>query len=358
MHKADLTTTKRLAYAPGLDGLRAVACLAVIIYHLGWFHMTGGFLGVTVFFTLSGYLITSLLLDEFDATQTLDLRGFWRRRIHRIIPLFWTVSVICGLIGLATGSGLGRHTFDAMLASFGFAINWLMTRNPDFAGVLGANWSVAVEEQFYLAWPLILWLLLRTIRNRRLIASFITTAVAVLILHRWSVAAVGSSMRVWVGTDTQADALLIGCAVALGFRCRSKLVSLAAGVVLLCLFFTAVEGRLDTFRLLMPTAAIATALLLPYLQDHGGFLAWGPLAAVGRRSYGLYLWSSPIGYVAQDIMGLRGPLLVLVAIGGVFAVAEATYRFVELPMRARGRRRPHRNPAQDTPSAALEAAAA
>jgi len=114
------TAPNRLAYSPGLDGLRAVACIAVMGYHLGWFHMTGGFLGVTVFFTLSGYLITSLLLSEFRETGKLDLRAFWRRRVYRIVPLFWTVSVTCGLVGLATattlGSGRSRRCCSRLLS--------------------------------------------------------------------------------------------------------------------------------------------------------------------------------------------------------------------------------------------------
>jgi peptidoglycan/LPS O-acetylase OafA/YrhL len=313
---------------------------------------------VTVFFTLSGYLITSLLLNEFRAASRIDLRGFWRRRLYRIMPLFWTVSATCGLIGLATTTELGWQTFTAMLGSFAFVINWLMAfgvQGP--GGVLGTNWSVAVEEQFYLLWPLVFILLMRVLRKERTVRYVVAGAAVILMVHRALMT--GSPWwRIWFGTDTQADALLVGCAVALGFQCRDRVVSLAAGAVLALLAFVAAEGGPGTAAYLMPAVSITTALLLPYLHEDGGILARGPLPAIGRRSYGLYLWGGPIGRVAQEVLGLSGPVLFVVAIGGVFAVAELTYRFVEIPMRAHGRRRRQPATVEDSLPPILEAAAA
>ena len=335
MNKISEAPPKRLVYAPGLDGLRAVACFAVILYHLDVLHVAGGYLGVTVFFTLSGFLITSLLLDEFRATGRVDLRGFWRRRVYRIIPLFWVVSGTCGLIGFVAGSAIGRDTARGATGSLLLIVNWLMIRDERFAGVLGGNWSVSVEEQFYLVWPLLFLFLIRRVRNERVLASAAALSAVALAVHR---AGMHDWGRVWLGTDTQADALLIGCAVALGLRCSSRLVAISAGGVLVILLFFAETGLPITWKLFMPAVAVATGLLLPYLQDHGGVLAWPPLTALGRRSYGIYLWGGPVGYISHTVLG-SGLASAAVALLATVAVAEVTYRLVEIPMRRRGRRR-------------------
>ena len=129
---------RRLAYAPALDGLRAVACLSVMLYHTEV--ISGGFLGVDVFFTLSGFLITSLLLDEFRADGAVDLRAFWRRRAYRIVPLLATVSLTLGVWGWAHGGEIGHATIVGASASLLFAVNWVASHGTEGAGALGATW--------------------------------------------------------------------------------------------------------------------------------------------------------------------------------------------------------------------------
>lgn len=338
MQSTDQAPPKRLAYSPGLDGLRAVACLAVMLYHAAFVPAAGGYLGVNIFFTLSGFLITSLLLEELRTTGRINLRGFWRRRVFRIVPLLAAVCAAGAVWGLIAGGHLGDTTVHGAVASMLFCANWLVAQIHEGAGVLGANWSVSVEEQFYLVWPLLLWALYRWTRSERRLAWVVAGLAVAVCAHRtFMPLTTGQWARMWYGTDTQADALLIGAVVALGWRCRSRVVSLGAGIVLAAFLMAATVGDLGMMRLAMPAVAVCTALLLPYLQDHGGILAWGPLVALGRRSYGLYLWSCPINHFLLFNVGLRGLPLIAAVFVFSLAISEVTYRFLEVPMRRLGR---------------------
>ena len=335
------TTSRRLPYAPALDGLRAVACLSVMLYHAGV--LPGGFLGVDVFFTLSGFLITSLLLAELRADGAVDLRAFWRRRLFRILPLLATVSLTLAVWGVSHGGAVGRATVSGALASLLFGVNWLVTRGAEAAGALTANWSVAVEEQFYLVWPLALTVLVRLRRAEKTLALVVAAVAVALAVHRVAVVPHWEASRIWFGSDTQADGLLAGCAVALGLQCRSRLTAgvAAAGLVALLLF----SGENSfTYQWGLPLTTLCTALILPVLADHGGWLAGRLLRAVGRRSYGLYLWGSAINFLALDVYGLHGARLMVVAFPATFLITEVTYRLVEVPLRRLGHR-PARRPA-------------
>ena len=331
----DQPSQPRLPYAPALDGLRAVACLSVMLYHAKV--LTGGFLGVDVFLVLSGFLITSLLLDELRS-GAVDLRAFWRRRVFRILPLLATVTVTVFAWGVIDGSAEAHRTMAGAVASLAFVVNWVAANHVGSAGALVANWSVALEEQFYLVWPPLLGLLYRWRRSDRALAWLVAGAAAALAVHRFTAVAGWGVARVWFGPDTQADALLAGCAVALGLRCRSQLAGRMALVGLVGLLGLAVDGSPFTMRWLVAATIVCTAVLVPVLADHGGWLAWAPLRAIGRRSYGLYLWGTPVSFLAYEMYGLRGATLLLVTFPVTFAVAEVTYRLVEVPLRRLGRR--------------------
>lgn len=338
---------RALTYAPALDGLRALSCLAVMLYHAGF--LPGGFLGVDIFFTLSGFLITSLLLEELRTRGSVDLRAFWRRRIFRIVPLFATVSATWFVWGWAVDSPAGDETIIGALAGLLFATNWLLSTHPVTVGALGAGWSVAAEEQFYAVWPVALTAVFRLCRTERRVAAATAVAAVLLAAHRFVMAPHVPWARVWHGMETQADALLVGCAVALGWRCTSRAVAWTAGATLLALLVLCDDGQPLVAQFAIPAVAVSTALLIPLLQENGGWLAWRPLRAVGKRSYGLYLWSYPLTYVAADVHGLSGPLLLLVVFSVTFVVTELTYRLVEVPFRRLGRRRPvRRSPASGT----------
>src|SRR5439155_23135361 len=238
--------------------------------------LTGGFLGVDVFFVLSGFLITSLLLDELRSGGAVDLRAFWRRRIFRIVPLLVTVTVTVFAWALVDGSPEAHRTMVGAVASLAFVVNWVAANHVGSAGALVANWSVALEEQFYLVWPLLLGLLYRWRRSERALAWLVAGVAVALALHRFTAVAGWGVARVWFGPDTQADALLAGCAVALGLRCRSRLAGQVALVGLVGLLGLAVDGSPFTMRWLVPATIACTAVLVPVLADHGRWLAWRP----------------------------------------------------------------------------------
>jgi peptidoglycan/LPS O-acetylase OafA/YrhL len=300
-----------------------------------------------VFFVLSGFLITSLLLDELRTGAEIDLRAFWRRRIFRIVPLLTTVSVTLFVWACVNGSDHARRTIVGAAASLLFVVNWLVSHAVGAGGALTANWSVAMEEQFYLLWPVLLGALYKWRPSERTLAWLVAAAAGALAVHRFAVAPGWGVTRVWFGPDTQADALLAGCAVALGLRCRSRRAGVVAAAGLAALLGLAVDGSLFTMRWLLPGAVVCTAVLVPVLAEHGGPLAWGPLRAIGRRSYGLYLWGTAVNYLALDVYGLHGAALLLAVFPATFAVTEVTYRLVEVPLRRLGRRPPavRRSPA-------------
>jgi peptidoglycan/LPS O-acetylase OafA/YrhL len=296
----------------------------------------GGFLGVDVFFTLSGFLITSLLIAELRADGAVDLTAFWRRRIYRIVPLLAIVSLTLFVWACAHGGDVGRATIVGALASLLFVVNWVVSHGAEGGGALTANWSVALEEQFYLVWPVVLSVLFRFRRTERTIALMVAGTAVALAVHRFAVVPGSPAARVWFGIDTQADALLAGCAVALGLRCRSPVAGAMAAAALAALLLFSGETTL-TLQLGLPATILCTAVLIPLLADRGGWLTWGPLRAVGRRSYGLYLWGTAINFLASDVYGLGGALLPLVVFPATFLVTEVTYRLVELPLRRLGR---------------------
>jgi peptidoglycan/LPS O-acetylase OafA/YrhL len=308
-----------------------------MLFHLNLFHMRGGFLGVTVFFCLSGFLITSLLVEELRSAGRIDLRAFWRRRVFRILPLLVTVSAVWAGWALVDGSELARHTFVGAVSSALFVTNFAVARHGDAAGILNGNWSVALEEQFYVVWPVLLMFLWRRVRSEAILAWLAAGAAVIVTTHRYTLAPTVPWSRVWFGPDTQLDAILVGCAVALGLRCRLPAVSVGAGVTLVSFLFLADRTPVAAQQI-VPAAVVCTALLLPYLKDHAGIFGWRPLVALGKRSYGFYLWGGPIGYLLQHRLHLSGLILLAAAFTATLAVSEGTYRWIEVPLRRRGRR--------------------
>jgi len=341
-----VTASPRLSYSPGLDGMRAVAALAVMLFHLNVLHATGGYLGVSIFFCLSGFLITSLLLEELRRSERIDLRAFWRRRAYRIFPLLATVSGACAVWAVFDGSELARHTVTGAVTTALFVTNFAVAHHPDAAGLLNGNWSVAFEEQFYVVWPVVLGVLWRRVRRETAIAWAVAGAAGLVMAHRYLLAPHAPWSRVWFAPDAGADAVLVGCAVALGLRCRVRAASVGAGILLVSFLFLA-DARPIAAQQVIPAAVVCTALLLPYLQDHPGLFGWGPLVALGKRSYSFYLWGGPIGYLLRDL-GLPAPLLLATALAATLAVSEVTFRWIEVPLRRLGRRPVRRSPASGT----------
>ncbi|MGO9782446.1 MAG: acyltransferase family protein [Streptosporangiaceae bacterium] len=349
-------------YMPGLDGLRALAVLAVIAYHLhlGW--APGGMLGVGVFFTLSGYLITDLLLGQHEATGTLQLADFWRRRARRLLPaLTVLLAVVAAWVTL-----LDRPQLSALrgvvLAAVGYVTNWwLIAQHSSYfaqfgpPSPLGHLWSLAVEEQFYLVWPWLLWLGLRWARGRpgtrsRLAAATVLlaalSAIEMALLYRPGY----DPTRIYDGSDTRAFALLIGAALAFAWPSRhlrggitsgarrildgAGITGLAVIVVLICCTneYSAFLYRGGMVLLSVATALVVGAAASPASRV-GRALGWGPLRWLGVRSYGIYLWHYPIIVLTTPASGrdtlARGALQVAASIG----VAELSWQYIEEPVR-------------------------
>src|SRR5436190_4445053 len=352
-------------YMPGLDGLRAIAVLAVITYHLGAGWAQGGLLGVAVFFTLSGYLITDLLLGRW-LSGSMRLGNFWLRRARRLLPaLFVMLIVVTAWVTLAEPSELS--SLRGAVASATLYVNnwWLIFQHISYfarfgpPSPLGHLWSLSIEEQFYIIWPWILLLGLRFIREPLgHVKVHLRLAAATLVLAAISAVLMGvlyhpgfDSSRVYDGTDTRAFGLLLGAALAMVWPARdlSAKVPVRArrfldglGTVGLVGIFLLIWQTNQYSSFLFPWGmmllSLATVMLLAALVHPatiiGRALGVRPLRWIGVRSYGIYLWHFPI-IVLMTPSPNTGVYLPR-AIGqtaATFAIAALSWKFVEEPVR-------------------------
>ena len=346
-------TGRRLAYAPGMDGLRAVAVLAVIVFHAGADWLPGGFLGVDVFFVISGFLITSLLVGEHRRRGRLAFGAFWSRRARRLLPaLFLLLAVITlwALSPLPDPVQLRNFPGDAIASLFYYA-NWHFaaqgaTYFTQFSAPspLQHLWSLAIEEQFYLVWPLVLAAFLALGRGgrRSLLAVSLGGAAASMALMAVLYNPAHPS-AVYFQTDTHAFGLLLGAAAALWVAGGDRLAracSWVAPVALLGVFacFALVDGRrafayqggIGLAALLTVPVVVATTRRGPLSST----LAWRPLVWVGLISYGLYLWHWPIWTILTDArLGLDPVSATVVRAALLLAVTVASYQLLEMPIR-------------------------
>lgn len=371
---------RRFGYRAPLDGLRAFAVLGVMAYHGGITWTRGGFLGVDAFFVISGYLITSLLVNEWGEHGTVRLRSFWARRARRLLPaLFLVIGAVAIYAGVAAPTDtLGQLRSDA-LATIGYVANWhqIIAGQGYFAkqalpSPFLHTWSLAIEEQFYLLWPLVLLLLLRRRRSVKLLFAFtvvagVSSAVEMAVLFRPA----HDTARVYYGTDTRAQSLLIGAALALVLlgraparRAWSRFALTAAAVVGIGVTgwaWSQLDGNSPFifrggFALVgLAFAAVITGVVQVPQSWLAKALSVAPLRYVGRISYGLYLWHWPV-YLTLDHArtGLTGNALLAVRFATTFVLAIASYHLVEAPVR-RGALRNWRAFVV-TPAAALGAA--
>ncbi|HEY7626645.1 MAG TPA: acyltransferase family protein [Ilumatobacteraceae bacterium] len=358
----------RRPHLAALDGLRGLAVIAVLLFHGG--KLQGGFLGVDLFFALSGFLITSLLLAEVDATGRVDLFAFWGRRLRRLLPavLLLLVGVTIITTFIASVPERAATLNDGPWAQ-AYVANWhAIAGHSDYWGsfelprMFGHLWSLAIEEQFYLVWPVVLALIAwRTRRAHRALIYVCITASLLSLIQMVRLFDAGNPTRVYIGTDTRASSLLVGAFFAAA-PVRSVANSLTsrlgrayngvAAIVLGAIFvFWAVADGVESpwlFRGGLLAHSLLSALIVAGSAARPTAMAsraigWEPLRITGVLSYSLYLWHWPVyAWLSEDRTGISGwPLLVLRLLVS-FAAAAISKRLVEDPIRfkamwARGR---------------------
>jgi peptidoglycan/LPS O-acetylase OafA/YrhL len=350
-----MNTRASWRYQPALDGVRALAVTAVLIFHARPDWLPGGFLGVDAFFVLSGFLITGLLLAEADHTATIRLAAFWGRRARRLLPALLLVLVTVAVAAryLRPPQDWPALRLDA-LAALGYAANWRMIfHGGDYfartapASLLQHTWSLSIEEQFYLLWPLLVAAALRWRHHRRTLLTICATGTAAAAILSALLYHPGADpARVYYGTDTRAGALLTGCALAVALTGRTlrptRRLTTAATIAALALAaaLTLAHGQSPwLYRGGLTAAALAVAVAVAHLLAAPGsypalLLSLPPVVWIGRISYGLYLWHWPLfAALNAEHTGLTGTPLFALRITTTLAVAAASYHLVEQPIR-------------------------
>ena len=368
---------QRVPYLPGLDGVRAFAVMAVMIYHGGISLTPGGFMGVDTFFVLSGFLITSLLVSEWQGTSTIRLGAFWARRARRLLPALFLMLLLVAfyasvVVPRGTYAGLRLDALSTLL----YVSNWhFVAIDTNYFAQTGQasplihTWSLAVEEQFYFVWPLVVLGLLRLTKSLRLllglsVVAAVVSAVLMDLLYDPST----STSLVYFGTDTRSQCIFIGAALSVGLLLWSKRSGAGSGErvpgrmwqpasggarwacaligVLGAALTLAIWVLVDStssfpyqggfFLVGLGTAGVILAVVAAPKSPVPWFLALRPLRYVGQISYGLYIWHWPLFiWVNEARTGLSGDSLFALRLVVTFAVSVASYHLVERPIRRR-----------------------
>jgi peptidoglycan/LPS O-acetylase OafA/YrhL len=325
---------EKLGYRPALDGLRGVAVLLVLVYHLPFSVPNAGDVGVTMFFTLSGFLITTLLLEERSTSGKIDLRRFYQRRALRLLPALIAMLAVIVALDLLVGSQAGYRR--PALFSLLYVANWAIIQGVDFHHI-NHLWSLAVEEHFYLIWPLTMLFVLHHRHKHLLLWIAIAGAVASWGIRVWLFTSDASLPRILYATDARLDGILIGCIFAiLGWE-RIRHVPSAATVAALAAIGTGIVIPDHWFQFTVGQSAVPAAtivIIAGCLLNQGARTALDrrPLVPIGRISYGLYLWHLPIyGFVFKYGASMPRAVQSIAAVLLSFAVASFSYRFIERP---------------------------
>ena len=360
-----MATKRGIQYIPAIDGLRAVAVIAVILYHLGISWIPGGFLGVDLFFVISGYVITRLLLDSIQERGGLDLRDFYMARIRRLLPpLIFMIVVTSIVVGIWAPDTTKKFLTDAPFSIFGGMNWWLVFNEQDYfessgrPPLLQHTWSLAVEAQFYLLWPLILLVVLKyfgkkVIPAAALIIAAISGIALMLVSFQLDATNTSKVSHIYFGTDTHSIGLFLGAALAVSWipqnfnlqvtrRAQDFIDSIGVfGFIgILATFALIDESEPTLYRIAFPLAGIfGTAILISIVHPASRFaplLRNKVLLWIGERSYAIYLWHWVIFQISRPQVDLDGEnwALFSLRILLVLAMADISLRLVELPIRS------------------------
>ena len=358
-----MATKRGIQHIPAIDGLRGIAVTAVIFYHLGFQWIPGGFLGVDLFFVISGYVITRLLLDSIARSGGLDLRGFYKARARRLLPpMVFMIVVTAFYISIWAQDSVKRFLTDTPFSLSGLMNWWLVAKEQDYFEAIGRppllqhTWSLAVETQFYLVWPVLLLIILKRFGKKVIpvaalaIALFSGTA---LFLVSLQLDASSSVSHVYFGTDTHSIGLFLGAALAVSWipqNFKNEVSNKAQNFIdfigvfglvgILGSFLLIDESSPTAYKIAFPLAAVFGAAIItsivhpasrfaPILQNR--VLLW-----IGERSYAIYLWHWVVFQITRPRVDLDGQDWALIAIRilVVLALADISLKLVELPIRS------------------------
>ncbi|TRZ56427.1 MAG: acyltransferase [Streptomycetaceae bacterium] len=360
-----MATARGIRYIPAIDGLRGVAVVAVMLYHLGFTWIPGGFLGVDLFFVISGYVITRLLLDSIARSGGLDLRAFYKARIRRLFPpLIFMIIATSIYIGIWAPETMRRFVSDSPFSLAGVMNWWLVFRHTDYfdsisrAPLLQHTWSLGVEAQFYLLWPLILLLTVRYLGKRKIpgAALFIAAVSGITLLvvsFKVDAASASQISHVYFGTDTHSIGLFLGAALAVSWipqnlkedvekRAQDFIdgIGIIGFIGMIATFLFIDETDPTLYKLAFPLAgifgcAIITSVVHP-ASRFAPLLSSKVAVWIGERSYSIYLWHWVVFQLTRPAVDIEGSAWALTALRIliVFALADISLRFVELPIRS------------------------
>lgn len=359
-----MSVPRGIRYIPAIDGLRAIAVIAVMLYHLGLSWIPGGFLGVDLFFVISGYVITRLLLDSIQRSGGLDLRGFYAGRIRRLLPPLLFMLVITAIfVGVWAPDSMKRFLIDTPFAITGMMNWWLVFREQDYFESFGRppllqhTWSLGVEAQYYLFWPLILLFVLKFFGKKVIptaalaIATFSGIALFLASL-RADISGNQDISHVYFGTDTHSIGLFLGSALAVSWIPQNLRVNIEKraqdfidfiGVIgligLLATFLFINESDPTSYRIAFPLVGIlGSAIIMSVVHPASRFaplLQHPVMVWIGERSYAIYLWHWIVFQVTRPAQDLSGSTwaLYLFRILVVLALADISQRWIEIPIR-------------------------
>ena len=361
--------SKKTKYLPSIDSLRAIAVIAVIIYHIDANYLPGGFLGVDLFFVLSGYLISSLIIKEYKSTGTVNLYNFYVRRARRLLPaVYFMITVVLIIITLFNGVLLKKSYLDALFGYIYSSNWWYIFHKLDYFDSFGSQspfkhlWSLAIEEQFYMFFPLIFLIFNRKSKsnngNSKLNKNFIYVVLSLILVSLIAhilLFDINNINRIYFGTDTRAFSLLVGVVGAILYpmdrlseRTTKKdnmiysIVSLVSILALIGIMINTSEYNTWLYRGgFLLVAIIGLIIIISSGRQYtfmSKLLSFKPFVFIGKISYSLYLWHFPILVVTTPVSEIGNPNLfyVTLRIILIFLVATGSYMFVETPIRKLG----------------------